>query len=133
MANRYFQAQVYDKASGKLEHLGVFDTDTQARDAIETHTRLAAGSQRNRTQKRPATGQRVHRKKCCRKSIEEHVKGFGFMTKVYTEENGEPAVPEDLTASVKDRLMNEAAIVEVPAFHFFWLMGKDGPIQGGSQ
>ena len=43
------------------------------------------------------------------------MKGFGFMTKAYTEENGEPAVLEDLTASVKDRSMNDATIAEVPA------------------
>ena len=55
------------------------------------------------------------RRRCCRKSIEEHVEGLGFMTKAYTEENGEPAVLEDLTASVKDRSMNDATIAEVPA------------------
>ena len=109
------QAQFYDKAPGKLEHLGVFDTHTQAQDAIQTHTGLAAGSQRSRPQKRPAGRSSSRRKRCCRKSIEEHVKGFGFMTQVYTEENVEPAVLEYLTASVKDRSMNEAAIAEVPA------------------
>ena len=87
-ANGHFQAQFHDKTTGKLKHLGVFDTDTQARDAIQTHTGFAAGSQRSRPQKRPASMSSSPRKKCCRKSIEEHVKGFGFMTNGYTEENG---------------------------------------------
>ena len=34
-----------------------------------------------------------------------------------------------MAASVNNRSINEAAIAEVPAFHFFSLMGKVGPFK----
>ena len=53
--NGFVQAAWYDKATGELKYLGAFDIVNQARNAINTHTGLAAGSQRSRPQGRPAS------------------------------------------------------------------------------
>ena len=46
---------------------------------------------------------------------------------VTPEEDGTPAVPEDMTATIADRATNEDLIKEVPCYNYFSLMGKDGP------